>query len=204
MAVQTFGYSLTDALILLSDDCQAAVAPVLSEAELVRLLRVAAVMDDSGNLPDPWFGWLAGATYRKGDRVVSRDVGFVFKATAAGTVGTDEPDWPDTIGDTIGDGTVTWTCEDTAPWTPTYSRRGLDKAAAAGCRLHAAKLGSRPTLSAEGVSLHPEEQRAFWEGRAQVFERTGGMGTASLGGATTPYGGTDDWVAARQYVVIAN
>jgi hypothetical protein len=36
--------------------------------------------------------------------------GFYFVATAGGTSGATEPTWPSTIGNTVSDGTVTWTC----------------------------------------------------------------------------------------------
>ena len=36
--------------------------------------------------------------------------GFFYKATTPGTTGTSEPTWPTSIGATIGDGSVTWTC----------------------------------------------------------------------------------------------
>jgi phage tail sheath gpL-like len=36
--------------------------------------------------------------------------GFYFKCTTAGTTGASEPVWPTTIGGTVADGTVTWTC----------------------------------------------------------------------------------------------
>ena len=36
--------------------------------------------------------------------------GYVYQASTAGTTGTTEPTWPSTIGGTVTDGTVTWTC----------------------------------------------------------------------------------------------
>lgn len=38
--------------------------------------------------------------------------GYIYKCTTAGTSGSDEPTtWPTTIGNTVGDGTVVWTCD---------------------------------------------------------------------------------------------
>lgn len=52
--------------------------------------------------------------------------GFFYKATAAGTSGGSIPTYPTTIGDTVVDGTVTWTCAGkTAPAAGTdYEARG--------------------------------------------------------------------------------
>lgn len=36
--------------------------------------------------------------------------GYCYEATAGGTSGAAEPEWPTTIGETVVDGTVTWTC----------------------------------------------------------------------------------------------
>ena len=36
--------------------------------------------------------------------------GYIYQCTTAGTSGGSEPTWPTTIGNTVADGTVTWTC----------------------------------------------------------------------------------------------
>lgn len=53
--------------------------------------------------------WQANHAYASGSRVVpSSPIGLVFSGNA-GTSGSSEPAWPTHIGDTIVDGTVTWT-----------------------------------------------------------------------------------------------
>jgi hypothetical protein len=41
----------------------------------------------------------------------TRPNGRAYKATVAGTTGTTEPVWPTTVGQTVVDGTVTWSCD---------------------------------------------------------------------------------------------
>ena len=56
--------------------------------------------------------WSAEAAYLLDDAVrptVTRN-GFTYVCTTAGTSGTSEPVWPVTVGDTVTDGTVVWTC----------------------------------------------------------------------------------------------
>lgn len=38
--------------------------------------------------------------------------GYEYECTDAGLTDTEEPDWPETIGETVEDGTVQWTCRD--------------------------------------------------------------------------------------------
>jgi len=56
--------------------------------------------------------WVTITAYVIGDCVVPKAApnGLYFKATVAGTTGASEPTWPTTVGQTVTDGTVTWTC----------------------------------------------------------------------------------------------
>lgn len=58
--------------------------------------------------------WAASTTYAIGDQVVPKAApnGFYFEATAitTGTSGASEPTWPTTVGQTVVDSGVTWTC----------------------------------------------------------------------------------------------
>jgi len=55
--------------------------------------------------------WLTSAPKILGDAVrpVTRN-GYAYECTVAGTTGGSEPTWPTTPGNTVVDGTVTWTC----------------------------------------------------------------------------------------------
>jgi hypothetical protein len=56
--------------------------------------------------------WSAAASKSVNDRVrTSARNGYRYKATVGGTTGSSEPTWPTTIGNTVVDGGVTWTCE---------------------------------------------------------------------------------------------
>lgn len=55
--------------------------------------------------------WAATTAYALGDaaRPTTRN-GYVYEVTTAGTSAGAEPTWPTTPGNTVVDGTVTWTC----------------------------------------------------------------------------------------------
>jgi hypothetical protein len=56
--------------------------------------------------------WSAAASKSVNDRVrTSARNGYRYKATVGGTTGSSEPTWPTTLGNTVVDNTVTWTCE---------------------------------------------------------------------------------------------
>jgi hypothetical protein len=76
--------------------------------------------DGTGNKPTGLYGtlkgtaWTADTAYSLGDVVVPSaglENGFRYECTTAGTShATTEPTWPTTEGETVLDGTVTWTC----------------------------------------------------------------------------------------------
>lgn len=56
--------------------------------------------------------WSAGTAFSVGDirrRIVSDGTGLWFRCTTAGTSGGSEPDFPNSVGDTVTDGTCVWT-----------------------------------------------------------------------------------------------
>jgi hypothetical protein len=57
-------------------------------------------------------GWTASTPYLVGDviRPAITSNGFLYQCTVAGTSGSSAPTWPTTIGNTVGDGSVTWKC----------------------------------------------------------------------------------------------
>jgi hypothetical protein len=154
------GYNATDALVALQDLTQWTVEPQLSAAELQRLLRQAVAPDEDGNDPDAWPSWVALTAYPLDYRVVpATRNGYVYIVTTAGTSGASAPSFDTDIDDTTVDGTVTWTTEDTAPWTPTYSTSGLYRAALLGWETKYRKLTAGETFSADGASFNPEARR---------------------------------------------
>ena len=55
--------------------------------------------------------WAASTAYLVGHiRRPTTGNGFVYRVAVAGTSDSGEPTWPTTIGETVTDGTVTWTC----------------------------------------------------------------------------------------------
>ena len=56
--------------------------------------------------------WSAGTAFSVGDirrRITSDGTGLWFRCTTAGTSGGSEPDFPNSVGDTVADGTCVWT-----------------------------------------------------------------------------------------------
>lgn len=63
----------------------------------------------------PTITWSPAATFSEGQLVLpsANANGFYFVCSADGVTGTTEPIWPSVIGETVVDGTVTWTCAST-------------------------------------------------------------------------------------------
>jgi hypothetical protein len=60
--------------------------------------------------------WLASQTFAQAATIIPTSLhatGYFYQCSVAGVTGTTEPAWPTTIGQTIVDGTATWTCADT-------------------------------------------------------------------------------------------
>jgi hypothetical protein len=69
--------------------------------------------------------WNATTAYSLGDEAIpdASQNGYTYEVTAAGTSGGSEPTWPTTLGNTVVDGTVTWTCVRTDQY---MSYRGIE------------------------------------------------------------------------------
>lgn len=161
-----------DALAELSDMVAASTDPALSTAELRRLLRIAQVADADGNSPDTYAVWTAATAWSvKRTATPAIRNGYAYRVTTAGTSGASEPVWPTTIGATVSDGTVTWTCLEAAAWDPSYDRMALNLAAAEGWRRKAAKLSDNEAFSGDGVFLQPQLRRGDMEEKAKDYRR---------------------------------
>jgi len=105
----------------------------ISAEELFNGFPYIAVEYDNGDTfhhyidTDPT--WALVTSYGLGAYIQpSASNGYRYKATVAGTSGGTEPAWPLGVGQTIADGTVTWTCESkyivdgNCPHTPSLTR----------------------------------------------------------------------------------
>ncbi len=188
------GYTHSQALDELSDRTQASVAPILTTPELTRLLRYAAIADEDGNEPDAWPVWAAATAYALNERVVpATRNGYVYIVTTAGVSGSSAPSFSTTLAATTSDGTVTWTTEATAAWTPTYSNGGIDRAALEGWLRKYAKLTAGETFSADGASFDPSRRRADIMAMVNEYRRkAGSAGSFRLTGRTARLEQWDD------------
>jgi hypothetical protein len=176
------------ALQTLSDMVQASVEPVLSAAELTRLLRYAQAVDEDGNAPDTYETWTASTAYGVNERVVPQARnGYVYKVTTAGASSTEQPAFPTVIGQTVTDGGVTWTCEAVAGWVPSYDSYWLNKSAAEGWEMKAAKISDEDHFTADGGSFAPELRREQMMAKATTYRNrlVGSVRVASID-ATLP------------------
>lgn len=67
--------------------------------------------------------WTANTAYNSGSYVIptpAKETGLWYKATGSGTSGSSEPTWPETLGDTVTDGTVTWEAVEAADEYPPF------------------------------------------------------------------------------------
>lgn len=79
--------------------------------------------------------WAPLADIALDQTVVAGD--YLYRASAAGATGETEPEWPETVDETVDDGTVTWVCEsfvsagdvETTAYVETFVRRwsGIDE-----------------------------------------------------------------------------
>lgn len=75
----------------------------------VRGVSAVAVDDADGAGASAWTATTAAALGSFGKPTVSNS--YYYEATVAGTTAGSEPTWPTTVGATVTDGTVTWTCK---------------------------------------------------------------------------------------------
>jgi len=62
--------------------------------------------------------WVASTSYNVGNIVIPTTAnGYTYECTTAGTSDSSECTWPTTVGETVTDGTVVWTCRQQAVWT---------------------------------------------------------------------------------------
>lgn len=67
--------------------------------------------------------WQANTAYSSGSYVIpspAKETGLWYKATASGTSDSSEPAWPETLGETVTDGTVTWEAVEAADEYPPF------------------------------------------------------------------------------------
>jgi phage tail sheath gpL-like len=102
-------------------------------------LQVLAI--DTSQVPSGFVASITGPTWATltaelvGQYVVPTTAnGYFYKCTVAGTTGASQPSWPSTVGTTVADGTVTWTCVGailTGGLVPFNSGAGVENVSAA-------------------------------------------------------------------------
>jgi hypothetical protein len=152
----------------------------LTTVEVDRLVRLAATPDSNSTVPDDYLVWAPSTALTLTTlRVPSTRTGYVYRVSTAGTTGLAEPSvWPTTLGQTIGDGTVTWTVDAAAPWLGVWD---VYAASAVGCRWRAAKLADQFNVAlGAGKSFNRRETPEFWIALAEKFEQESGSGSVGV------------------------
>ncbi len=165
-----------DALISMTD---ANSDPVLTSADLDRLLSEAKVADANGNPPDTYADWQANTAYAVGAEVVpSPRNGHLYRCTVAGTSGAVQPAFPTATGATLADGTATWIEDGATSWTPSYD---VDAAAVEGWTLKAGRAAARIDFSTDGQQFSNSQVAERCLAMAQHYARRV-FGTLRLSG----------------------
>lgn len=152
----------------------------LTTIEVDRLVRLAATPDANGTEPDTYQVWLPSTALTLGTvRVPSTRTGYVYRVTTAGTTAVSEPSaWPLVVGQTVTDGSVTWTVDATAYWLGNWD---VNEAAAVGCEWRAVKLADNFTVAlGAGKSFNRMETPQFWLARAKDLRLTSGSGSVGV------------------------
>lgn len=165
--------------------------PVLTDpGDIDYLVECASRVDLFGNIPNYLPEWVTGNGYHVGDQVVSvaqygdafiplvRN-GFIYQCTVAGNSGATQPAWPTTIGQTIVDGTATWSCAATAPWNPTYD---INYAVSRGWELKSLRLVGNYNFMANGKMLSREQFYTHCVQMQKRFAARAGVRGINLGG----------------------
>lgn len=183
---------IADALTALTRMLQneAATMLLLEDAELQELLAQAAIVD--GWAMPPTYGqrpWTANTAYAVGDIVrpstlTDANLGYLARASVAGTSDDTEPTWPTTAEDETTDGGVTWVTF-AYTWYPTFD---LNIAAAEGWRRKAGKAVLKYDFSqAEGQRHQRSQIYDHCMTQAQVYANRI-AGTIDASEATTGIG----------------
>ena len=135
---------LAEAREAVKRDAAAAVEPVLSDPEIDGLLQETMRART----------WSAMTAFKWRDRVVpTTRTGCYFVNVGGGTSGPTEPDWPDSYGRTVDDGTCKWECR-MPDWDELYD---LKLATHRAWVLKASKASEYTAVSEDGQSTHDEQ-----------------------------------------------
>lgn len=125
--------------------------------------------------------WTAGGSYAAGGsasysedpgwaRATDRTNPLLYEASGSGATGGSEPAWPATVGDTVVDGSITWTARAAFEW-PSWAERS--------CLALAEWLSERPTRQAQEITAwgYSEEKFSDAEGvfPSAITERFRGL-----------------------------